>query len=260
MDKQKLIWMLAAGAIVLAAGICAYQSVPKEPVVMTYQAAGVTAESVTEAICVQTQTSTQTKPAQTTAVRTSVTEAAAAETEIPAPQVRDLNLAAEADLQRVSGIGPALAGEIVAYRTALGGFTYRGQLLEISGIGETLLARIMEEFEIPNEQPPPADIPLPDEPVPPDIQPEMPPETEPPSVPHYNANTVTREELLTLPEMTEARADAILTMRERLGEYHGIYEIMLADGISGEYFERVLHVYLYVEGDPYSDVPEAGET
>ena len=64
--------------------------------------------------------------------------------------------------------------------------------------------------------------------------------------------TVTREELLTLPEMTEAKADAILTLRNNLEEFHGIYEISLAEGISGEYFERVLIHYLYIEGDPYS--------
>ena len=68
----------------------------------------------------------------------------------------------------------------------------------------------------------------------------------------YDLNTVTREQLLTIPEMTEARTDAILAMRSELKGYYSVYELTLADGISGEYFEKVLIRYLYVEGDPNS--------
>ena len=248
MDKQKIFWGLAVGAFAFAAGFCAFCTAPKEPVVMTYQTS-----SVEKQTTVQGVTEPVTKPAQTQSARTTAVTAAStvtAVTEAQAPE-RNLNLASEADLQRVSGIGAALAAAIVAYRSELGGFTYRAQLLEISGIGETLLERIMAEFEIPDEQPPPDE---PATPAPQDV-PEVSDVPAEPEILRYNANTVTREELLTLPDMTEARADAILDMRSRLGAYHGIYEIVLADGISGEYFERVLRVYLYVEGDPYSDIP-----
>lgn len=248
MEKHKIIWIFAVGAIALAAGFCALCAVPQAPVVMTYQTSSAEKQTGTEPPAHSALTTT----ARTTAVTTvSVT---AAVTETQAPPERNINLASESDLQRVPGIGAALAAAIVAYRTELGGFTYRAQLLDISGIGETLLERIMADFEIPDELPPPD---VPDMPAPQDV-PDLPVVSDPPAEPEilrYNVNTVTREELLTLPDMTEARADAILDLRCRLGEYHGIYEIMLADSISGEYFETVLHVYLYVEGDPYSDVP-----
>ena len=52
--------------------------------------------------------------------------------------------------------------------------------------------------------------------------------------------------------MTEAKADAILALRDQLGQFRGIYEVGLAEGISGEYFEHVLIHYLYIEGDPDS--------
>lgn len=187
---------------------------------------------------------------QITTRMTTVT--AITETTALKPAEHNLNLADAADLQRVSGIGAALAEAIIADREQRGGFIYRAQLLEISGVGEQLLSRIMDEFEIPDEQPPPAAEVLTehDEPTEEVI-------AESPQVYYYNANTVTREELLTLPDMTEQCADAILAMRESLGSYHGIYEIMLAEGISGAYFENVLHEYLYVEGDPNSRKPES---
>ena len=56
--------------------------------------------------------------------------------------------------------------------------------------------------------------------------------------------------------MTESKADAILAMRGELKGYYSVYELTLADGISGEYFEQVLSRYLYVEGDPNSHPAE----
>ncbi len=48
----------------------------------------------------------------------------------------DLNAAGTAELETLPGVGPVLAGRIVAYREEHGPFTDVGQLRDVSGIGE----------------------------------------------------------------------------------------------------------------------------
>ena len=51
----------------------------------------------------------------------------------------DLNLADQAALEAVPGIGPVKAAAIIAHRTEIGSFTSVEQLLEVSGIGPATL-------------------------------------------------------------------------------------------------------------------------
>ena len=60
----------------------------------------------------------------------------------PAPAPTNLNTASAADLQRLPGIGPALAGRIVAYREANGPFRSPGQITEVKGIGEKTFEKL----------------------------------------------------------------------------------------------------------------------
>ncbi len=53
----------------------------------------------------------------------------------PRPVRMNLNTASERLLQRLPGIGPALAGRIVAYRDAHGDFAQPGHLVRVRGIG-----------------------------------------------------------------------------------------------------------------------------
>lgn len=53
-----------------------------------------------------------------------------------APAPLDLNAASSADLQKLPGIGPALAGRIVEYRQKNGGFKKVEELMNVQGIGE----------------------------------------------------------------------------------------------------------------------------
>ena len=170
----------------------------------------------------------------------------------PVPD-RNLNTADAAALKRVSGIGDVLADAILAYRDAHGGFWRRAELLEIDGIGETLAARIMDEFEIPGELPPEEPQPEHEQPQTPEQTMEQALESEPePAAERYELNAVTREELLRIPDMTEALADSILQMREKIGGYTGIYELLLVQEIKGSYFNEILRNYLYIDGDPLS--------
>ncbi len=56
----------------------------------------------------------------------------------------DPNVATAVELDRLPGIGPALAGRIVETRTASGGFRSVDELLEVPGIGPVLLERIRQ--------------------------------------------------------------------------------------------------------------------
>ncbi len=56
----------------------------------------------------------------------------------------NINTAAAADLETLPGIGPVLAGRIVAYRTRHGPFRRPEDLLQVPGIGPGLLRRLRE--------------------------------------------------------------------------------------------------------------------
>ncbi len=68
----------------------------------------------------------------------------AAETEL-AERV-DVNHAGAEELETLPGIGPALAGRIVAYREAHGPFRTPAQLMEVDGIGEKKLEAILDQI------------------------------------------------------------------------------------------------------------------
>ena len=173
--------------------------------------------------------------------------------ESPVPD-RNLNTADAAALKRVSGIGDFLADAILAYRDAHGGFRRRAELLEIDGVGAVLAERIMAAFDIPGELPP--EQPQQDQTLPPEQENEQAAGSEKePSAECFALNAVTREELLRIPDMTEVRADGILQMREQLGGYDSIYELMLVPEIPDSYFHDILRYYLYTDKEPLMPEP-----
>ncbi|NNF04511.1 MAG: ComEA family DNA-binding protein [Rhodothermales bacterium] len=62
--------------------------------------------------------------------------------EIPPDFPLDLNGASAADLEHLPGIGPALAGRIIAWRTENGPFEAVDQLTDVSGIGVKTLEKL----------------------------------------------------------------------------------------------------------------------
>jgi competence protein ComEA len=61
----------------------------------------------------------------------------------------DINTADEAELQGLPGVGPVLAGRIIAHRETIGRFESVEDLLDVAGIGETRLASIRDMIRPP---------------------------------------------------------------------------------------------------------------
>lgn len=66
----------------------------------------------------------------------------------PDREYLDLNTASAPELERLPGIGPALAEEIVGYRSAHGPFEELDDLLNVSGIGPAKLDAIRDLVEV----------------------------------------------------------------------------------------------------------------
>lgn len=60
----------------------------------------------------------------------------------------DPNEAAPEELERLPGIGPALAGRILEHRREIGRYRRAEQLLEVAGIGEKTLAEIRPHLRL----------------------------------------------------------------------------------------------------------------
>lgn len=61
----------------------------------------------------------------------------------------DINRADATELQALPGVGPVLAERIVAYREKVGRFESLEDLLDVSGIGETILASLRDFISPP---------------------------------------------------------------------------------------------------------------
>jgi len=60
----------------------------------------------------------------------------------------NINTATSQDLQALSGIGPAIAGNIIAHREARGGFAAIEEIKNVSGIGERIFENIRESITV----------------------------------------------------------------------------------------------------------------
>ena len=63
----------------------------------------------------------------------------------------DINTATEEELDKLPGIGPVKAAAIVAWRAEHGPFRYPEELIQVPGIGEGILAKVLDQITVGGE-------------------------------------------------------------------------------------------------------------
>lgn len=134
------------------------------------------------------------------------------------PEWIDLNKADSARLLPIRGIGPVLAGRIVRYRAALGGFVNWAQLQQVYGLDSTVIGIMKARFYID-----PAFVPR-----------------------KLNVNTATAKELAAHPLISNEMARAIVTYRHQHGNFLSAEDIRKIVTITEEQYQRI-KPYLSVE-------------
>ncbi len=133
------------------------------------------------------------------------------------PSTIEINLADSSDLEKISGIGPILAKRILRYRTLLGGYYKKEQLLEVYGIKPELLEQILTKITIDSN-----------------------------IISPININTATYEQLASHPYIKSYKAKGILLLRNNSKTFSSPNELIKNKIISAEDFlnlKRYLSVY-----------------
>ncbi len=99
---------------------------------------------------------------------------------------RDLNRALATDLKKIRGIGPVLSERIIKYGHSLNGYSDINQLYRVYGLDSVVVDRIKEAFEIRSD----TIIPM-------------------------NIRLASREELSTLPYLSQSEIDWLISLRNR---------------------------------------------
>ncbi len=144
----------------------------------------------------------------------------------------DPNTAGEEDLDRLPGVGPAVAGRIVQVRQDHGPFAEPADLLSVPGVGPAILARITPYLEWPNRpnRPPPGVAARPPRPGtdPADGKPAR-----------LDLNRAGPRELERLPGIGPVLAQRILVLREKVGRFRRLEELQSVQGIGSATIERL---------------------
>jgi competence protein ComEA len=137
------------------------------------------------------------------------------------PEKRKLNIeinsADSATLVQLKGIGPYLAGKIVQYRSRLGGFQYREQLLEVYRMDSIKLSDIEPEIHLDAN-----------------------------NIHKLNLNKVEYPELAKHPYLSKNQVKALLAYREQHGAFQKIEDIKKSVLIDENTFQKIKG-YLLIE-------------
>ena len=122
----------------------------------------------------------------------------------------DLNLASQSDLESIPGIGPYFASKIIEYRTKLGGFVGKEQLIEVWNFDGEKYEGIKEFIVLNNLE-----------------------------ISKININTATWEQLRNHPYISSPVANSIVKMRGQTPGYKEIDDIKRSKLIDEELFYKL---------------------
>ena len=146
----------------------------------------------------------------------------------------DPNTAGEEDLDRLPGVGPAVARRIVQMRQDRGPFAEPRDLLSVPGVGPATLARITPYLEW-SIQPRSGDGVLPSRPSGNPAARRAAP---------LDLNRASQEELERLPGVGPVIAERILTLRQELGRFRSLEELRSVRGIGPAMIERIRSIVM----------------
>lgn len=133
------------------------------------------------------------------------------------PKVIELNTADSTALLSLNGIGPVFAGRIIKYRTLLGGFVNKEQLLEVYGLTKETYDAIAPMVEVANPKPK-----------------------------KINLNTATFKEVNRHPYIEYELTKAIFNLKKKQGKLTTVEDIKKTGQVSPELYNKLLP-YITVE-------------
>jgi len=131
---------------------------------------------------------------------------------------KDLNSVSEDELKEISGIGNTLAARIIKFRTALGGFLIEDQLYDVYGLKSEVVNRIKEKYSVLTK----------------------------PKIERLNINDVSAYELSSLVYVKYNLAKKIVAYRDSLGSFESIDQLTKIEGFPTNKIKRI-RLYLLVE-------------
>lgn len=174
-----------------------------------------------------------------------------------------INRASLEDFMSVDGIGKVKAGDIIAFREAIGGFKRAEQLKEVSGISDAIYEKLIAHFYGAEESASVPDVTtLPPETVsdvsvtsdPPAVQPtktepmvtetlpvstETAYEDEEKTMKTVNINTANADEISESLIIGHELAKNIVKLREKIHSFSTVEELYLVDGMSKETYQKI---------------------
>lgn len=163
----------------------------------------------------------------------------------------DVNSAGEAALTALKGVGPVKASAIIEYRSRNGPFRSKEELLKVRGIGPATLSGLSDEITVGNaagagrsgsyapeasaspepvsETPSPAETPAPTGEY-------FDGESAVPAI--VNINEASKEELMTLWNVGEKRAEQIIKRRRIHGPFRSVKDIIKIKGIGEKTYQK----------------------
>ncbi|MCK9219417.1 MAG: helix-hairpin-helix domain-containing protein [Bacteroidales bacterium] len=131
--------------------------------------------------------------------------------------VVELNSADTFDLQRLSGIGPAFARRIVNYRTRIGGFYNKQQLMEVFGMDSVRYQFLLPHISVNRD-----------------------------SIHRIDLNNITFKELLRHPYFPFDLTKSIMLYRQKIKKFKSLEEIKQINGINDSIYQKIV-IYLKVQ-------------